>query len=175
MIACVMVTGRCSTGLVRQLSDHLKRRTLHVHTVLDEIAALEGVRRAKPSITKPASLFQRPPLKDLWHKHFMQPAFLGKNLRLQLTVERFQKLFREKPIETLVHHLVLDSYSERAGNAALTGEWIVFARQHNVNFYLTLGTHIEGDHEIWKRCQACASEFKELDILRENREPGAAS
>jgi hypothetical protein len=168
LVAISMVSGKCSRGLVLELDDHIQQRTLHVHMILDEIAALEGVAGAKPSITKPATRFLHEPLQGLWHKHFMQPAYIAMNLSNHWTCERFQKLREETSIETLVHHLGVDGYTERAASAALTGEWIVFARQDNVNYYLTLGHHGD-DEKIWRRCQACAREFGEIDILREER------
>jgi hypothetical protein len=48
MIALRIVSGRYSRGFVREIDDHYENRTLHVHMILDEIAALEGVAAAKP-------------------------------------------------------------------------------------------------------------------------------
>jgi ribosomal protein L22 len=118
LIKCVIVTGRFSDGIVREINDHIKGQSLNDdHPVLYEIAAMEG---ARPSKTKAAMQFERPPLRGLWHKHF--------------------------------------------GNQ-WTGQWLVFARHDETNYYLTLGLHGD-DEEIWKRCRACAHEFGELKILR---------
>jgi hypothetical protein len=51
-------SGKFSSGLVDELASHYVSRTLHVHIVLDEIAALEGVAGSRPSITKPATMFR---------------------------------------------------------------------------------------------------------------------
>jgi hypothetical protein len=57
---------------------------------------------------------------------------------------------------------------ERANDGRLTGEWIVFAKQDGVNYYLTLGVH-QDDEAIWRRCKACAAEFPDLRIIQKNR------
>jgi hypothetical protein len=177
MIALRIVSGRYSRGFVREIDDHYENRTLHVHMILDEIAALEGVAAAKPSNMKEATPLRRHPLQGLWHKHFMQPAYIGKNLENYWTPERLEQLEREVPRDRWIHYFAIEGYSRRAGNAppseglqqpALTGEWIVFARHQGLNHYLTLGRHGE-DEEIWKRCRACAPEYPELSILQEDR------
>lgn len=171
-----MVSGKYSAGLVDELTTHYVNRTLHVHMVLDEIAALEGRPGAKPSNTKSEALFQRRILKGLWHKHFMQPGYIGQNLQNHWTDERLEQLLRDVPTSRIPYDLVLRGYTERAGNGApdappaLTGEWIVFAKHDDLNYYLTLGVHGD-DRRIWSRCRACAAEFPELSILKENRSP----
>jgi hypothetical protein len=179
MIALKIVCGRCSRGFVREIDDHYENRTLHVHIILDEIAALEGVAAAKPSNMQQEKPFDRHPLQGLWHKHFMQPAYIGKNLENHWTPKRskrLEQLIRDVPPDRWAYDFVIEGYSRRAGNAppseglqpALTGEWIVFARHQGLNYYLTLGRHGE-DEEIWKRCRACAPDFPELSILQEDR------
>jgi len=92
--------------------------------------------------------------------------------------DRFQKLwekatagrenFDKDAIKLLSHGFIHDGYLERGQRRELTGEWIVFAKQDGVNYYLTLGAH--GDDEaIWRRCKACAVEFPEVRILQETR------
>jgi hypothetical protein len=63
---------------------------------------------------------------------------------------------------------VMKGYSDRARNSKLTGEWIIFAKHDDRNYYLTLGVHGD-DAAIWDRCRSCADEFPELAILREDR------
>jgi len=57
----------------------------------------------------------------------------------------------------------------RPAESATTGEWIVFAKQDDEAYYLTLGAHTEDDEAIWRRCKACASEFPGLRIIQEDR------
>jgi hypothetical protein len=64
---------------------------------------------------------------------------------------------------------VHDAYLERGSNSKLTGEWVVFAKQDDIAYYLTMGRHTEEDEAIWRRCKACAAQFPCLRILQEDR------
>jgi len=165
-----MVRGKYSAGLVSELTAHYVNRTLHVHMILDEIANLEGAAGAKRSMTEDAKPLGGP-LAGLWHKHFMQPAYIAQNLKNYWTPKRLGRAARKYPTEQLLYQVILGGYAAKAGNAApnaqptLTGEWIVYAKQGGCNYYLTLGLHGH-DLSIWERCKACAAEFPELIILR---------
>jgi hypothetical protein len=173
-----MVTGRYSAGLVKDFDSHVDNSTANVFPIFAEIASLEGAKASKPSQTKPAAEFSGKWLKGLWHKHYPQAQFMRKNLTNHWTPARLTELldsFRSRPLPTeqlakeLAQRLVPQGYLERAKESGLTGEWIVYARQDDVAYYLTLGNHVEGDEAIWRRCQACAAEFPTLRILQENR------
>jgi hypothetical protein len=164
----VMIAGRYSALLAAELDSHIRNRSLHSHLITDEIAALEGGPRR--SQTKPAEKFKGRWLRGLWHKHFFQPGYMLKNLKLQWTGARLREAFGEQmSIAQAVHHFVIGGHAARAGAARLTGEWIVFAKQDGVYYYLTLAHHEEDDEVIWRRCKACAPEFPQLQILQEDR------
>jgi hypothetical protein len=164
----VMITGRYSTLLASELDSRIRNRSLHSHLITDEIAASEG--RPRRSQTKPAEQFRRRWLKGLWHKHFFQPGYMLKNLELQWTEARLRNAFGEQmSIGKAVHHYVIGGHTARAGAAKLTGEWIVFAKQDGISYYLTLAHHEEDDEVIWRRCKTCAPEFSQLRILQEDR------
>lgn len=168
-----MVTGRYSSGLVTELSCHVKGRTSHFFLILDEIGNLEGAPGAKPTNTKLAAPFEKPPLAGLWHKHYFQPQFMVRNILNHWTPKRLRtrsneilkdvRVPAEKKAEYLTHVMVTDGYFERSQVGDLTGEWIVFARQDDMNYYLTLGVHGD-DVAIQRRVMACCGEFPELDI-----------
>ncbi|HJT43493.1 MAG TPA: hypothetical protein VJ750_08330 [Rhizomicrobium sp.] len=176
---CAIVTGRYSAGLIRQFDAHVENRTANIFQIFGEIAALEGAANAKPSRTKPASEFKRKLLNGLWHKHYTQACFLATNLKLHWTRDKLRRLikdsyggrefFDEQAAKELSYRFVQDGYLERSSNGELTGEWIVFAKQDDKAYYLTLGAHTEGDEAIWRRCKACASEFSDLKIIQEDR------
>jgi hypothetical protein len=162
-IALKLVTGKCSRILISELAIHMQRRTLHVHMILDEIGALEGAPGAKPSNTKQPKRLKYKPLKGLWHKHFMQPAYIYENIKNHWA-KRLEEL-ADCPAENLAHKIVLSGYTDRSTKHALTGEWIVFAKHDGINYYLTLGRHGD-DQQAWDRCRDCAQEFSELALLR---------
>jgi hypothetical protein len=175
-----MVTGRYSAGLIREFDAHVENGTANIFPIFDEIGALEGAKTARPSRTKPASLLGGKWLKRLWHKHYTQARFMVKNLERHWTddPDRLPRLIidslsgREYCDEKAVRELsqgFVQGYLQRGKDGRLTGEWVVFAKQDDVNYYLTLGTHTEEKEAIWRRCKACAAEFPGLRIIQEDR------
>jgi hypothetical protein len=164
--------------LVRQLAEMFDQRTGNMFAVLDEIAGLEGHPIARPSLTKPPSMFARPPLTGLWHKHYHQAAFIPKNVENHWRANSFAGYVKDAAAEMVVpdgkltgfllHELVISGYRERSRAQRLTGEWIVYARPENRNTYLTLGVHGD-DHAVYERVRACANEFPDLDLAGAGR------
>jgi hypothetical protein len=166
-------SGRYSTGVIGELADMLESRSGSVFAIFDEIAVLEGCPAERPSLTKPPTMFVRPPLAGLWHKHYHQASFLPQNILNHWRANDFAAhagkavdkaaVPRDKLMGALIHEFVLGGYRERSYAHRLTGEWIIYARRDQVNTYLTLGTHGD-DTAIHERVLACASEFPELEI-----------
>ena len=176
-----MVTGRYSSELVTELMRCVEHRSASIFPILDEIGGLEGAPYTRSTRTKPAAPFGRPRLSGLWHKHYFQAAFIPKNVlnhwkgRKTSKSEGFfdrakeimqdQAIPYEKKAGALSHAFVLDGYRERGESREMRGEWIVYARHQDVNYYLNLGIH--GDDEaIRNRVLACCHEFPQLDICR---------
>jgi hypothetical protein len=175
-----MVTGRYAANLVKEFDAHVENATAHIFPIFAEIASLEGARRSRPSQTKPAALFTGRWLKGLWRKHYAQAHFMRQNLKNHWTPERLTEMLKEadsvpvtsleQRVKELAHQIVSPGYLDRAKEPGLTGEWIIYARQDDVAYYLTLANHTEDDEAIWRRSQACATQFPDLKILQENRE-----
>jgi hypothetical protein len=175
-----MVSGRYATNLISEFDTLVENRSANIFQIAEEIAALEGSRAARASsITKPAELLKGKWLKGLWHKHYNQAQFMPRNLQNHWRKPgRFEELWHkamkdrqvvdEQAIALLAHGMVHDGYVARAARKEMTGEWIVFARYNEINYYLTLGHHGD-DESIWRRCQACSDHFPELAILKETR------
>jgi hypothetical protein len=132
----------------------------------------------RPSRTKPARQFRGKWLKRLWHAHYTQAHFVVRNLECHWThyPDRLRRLvidsfggreFFEQAARDFSKGFV-QGYIQRGNEKKLMGEWVVFAKQDGVKYYLTLGTHTE-DEAIWRRCKACAAEFPDLRILQEDR------
>jgi hypothetical protein len=169
-----MVTGRYSAGLVRELENE----TENVSPIFEAIAALEGAKTATPSRTKEACPFDRGKwLKGLWHVHYTQAQFMRQNLELHWKpVDRLKRLIKDsfdgRELSQAIRDFskgFVEGYLQRGNEKKLTGEWVVFAKQDGVNYYLTLGTHKKEDEAIWRRCKACAPEFPGLRIIQEDR------
>lgn len=164
---------RFSDTLVEQLSVHMEARTLNVFSVYDVVALLEGrPNRAYP--TKKEDKFKYPPLKGLWKKHVFQASYMLKNLQLLRDTEPVKLSIRtvgdiNKNIDfAIADYLVDKNFCKRASKSALTGEWLVFAKYKEKNYYLTLGEH--GHDDIVRlNVDKCVDEFPFLStILSEN-------
>jgi hypothetical protein len=166
--------GRFSWLFVLQTMVFAQRYGIDPFHVVDEIKALEGgPTRIR---TKPASEFQHPPLRGLWHKHFFSARFIARNMFEQLKGRRLLALAEEvfdpakSPVVTdemineLSHRATIDAFEERDALHRLTGEWIVFAKRSGANYYLALTTHQTGDDRIFEQIRvACFPQFPFLE------------
>jgi hypothetical protein len=164
---------RMSFGFTLRLIECKVRRGEDTN-VLREIDFLEGL--APASATKKASQFKRRPLYPFWHKHFYAPRHFLPNFGARWGLMRdgnrdLTKMINEvaarhghAPEEwqkVLPHRLVIDGWKDRA-SFGLTGDWIMFAKHGEVNFYLDLASHEEGDEPnalMTKLRCGCATEF----------------
>lgn len=144
--------------------------------IVDEIRYLEDP--SKPSMTKPAARFRHPPLRGLWHKHYFSARFIPQNIANHLAGPRLRGVVeevldpRKSPLETeemvreLAHRVSIEPFEQRASANALTGEWIVFAKHKEENYYLSLATHTAGDKQIREKIEKhCIRQFPFLSEI----------
>ncbi len=127
------------------------------------------------SRTKAKEQFKHPPLYPFWHKHFSTPRHLLRNIG-----DRWGLDGNGKPLLALLNDLARDhghdpdrwpailayrlvhtGYLDRSARG-LTGDWIIFAKHEDQNYYLDLATHAEGEAPIelyTKLRNASAAEF----------------
>ncbi len=143
------------------------------HDVLRSITNMED---GEPhSGIKPATAFNRPPLRGLWHKHFFSAHFLVNNMALALGKNGLEELIEEvmdptksstitkEMIEELAHRVTHEPVEMRDQQGKLTGEWVIFAKHDGKNFYLCLNTHSAGDQFIYDRItEHCVRDFPDL-------------
>ena len=174
---------RCSILLITQLyCECVIAQRLNPYKLLYEIEVLEG--RGRTSRTKPATQFKHPPLRGLWHKHFLADGLrsMALNLRLSLKkhglphMERLAeaaersgevRYLSEEDIGAIVHDAVRGNYARRADASELTGDWLVYAHHEGRNYYLCAASHATGDETIraWIDT-SCVHEFPFLrDLL----------
>lgn len=163
--------AKWSIGFLFELAFHMTFSGYNVYAIFDEIGILEGDAR-RPSITKCATPFTRPPLVGLWHKHHHQAQFIWKNICLELDrpgaleelIEPFSGQILGDVQNEFGHALIDGTFSKRASAKRLTGEFIVFEKlEGNRNYYLTLGSHGEYD-EIASR----VSDYRRMDYDKGN-------
>ena len=144
--------------------------------IIEEIKNLENV--DGNAETKPATAFNRPPLRGLWHKHFFCHHFLMHNITNALKGGKLKALINDvmessksslvtpEMISELAHRVTHEPVEDRAKNKKLTGEWIVFAKHNGKNYYLCLSTHDAGDQQIADRIREnCVREFSFLSSI----------
>lgn len=150
------------------MTAHYVQRTRDVHAVYDEIGKLEG-NDPYPSRTK-KSRRMRPPLQDLWHKHYFQAGFMAHNLADEadrmVKDGRWERMFAphygkyvHEIAGQIAHECVIGAYEQRSRDRKLTGDFIVFEkRQDGCHYYLTLGLHGQ-----WDAIRARVDEYRRFD------------
>lgn len=169
---------RMSVSLALRMLHLSRTRQLDTHSVLDEIDYLEGYRVL--SRTKKESQFCHPPLKPLWHKHFMTARHILKNIGVRWSLDRngnrdLDRLIKKVAKEAghdpdlwpnlLAHRLVVEGYEDRAcsnSDYGLTGDWIVYGMHAGEKYYLDLSAHEEGQYpeSLYRKLRnGCCAEF----------------
>ncbi|RMN28329.1 hypothetical protein ALQ62_03362 [Pseudomonas coronafaciens pv. zizaniae] len=121
---------------------------------------------------------RHPPLKGLWHKHYLQDglASFAKNVEKgldQCGMPFFEKKIQEakdagelryltpEDVPALVDDVISGNRHRLAKRQALSGEWIVFAQYEDQNYYLTIATHDSATHDRVREQinEVCCKEF----------------
>ncbi|MBD9569015.1 hypothetical protein [Ensifer sp. ENS08] len=159
--------SRISNLFWRDMYEGYTRRSLNCNAVLDAVSNLE--RGERHSGVKPASRFRNPPLKGLWHKHYYSAQALSNNVFLQLSTKGGMKRLSDdisgggKTALQIATRTVLGSLSDRSSAGKLTGEWVIFAKFGNENYYLSLGEHRIDDQIQYNRIiKYCIHDFPDL-------------
>jgi hypothetical protein len=95
-----------------------------------------------PSATKRETQFKNPPLEGLWHKHY----YIHESEFLEMNVNNQRSRFKRGPAMGDMMAMLT-----RIAENKVTGEWVVFKRVENVNTYLCLANHNDGDEAIYER------------------------
>lgn len=164
--------SRISDLMIDQLRLGIYDDRVHSHRVIDEIQHLEGVKSG--SRTVPEDEFRGGALRGFRKKHFTQSDFIGQNLLNGMKMnspgsKKFENLARslakqikdkQRFASVLAHKFTVETYEELARKGRLTGEWIVFSRFENKNYYLTLASHRESTDAIFQRLHTnCVKQF----------------
>jgi hypothetical protein len=163
--------GRISRCLWFDLLVLSRRYGVTPHDVLQPVVDVEG---GEPtSGLKPATQFVRKPLRGLWHKHWFSARFLPANLLASINrrgsmdfvwdIAKEGDLLTEEILAQIAHHVTITAFEERHDAKQITGEWIIFLRRNQQNYYLCLGTHQTGDQRLYEKIIGlCGMDFPEL-------------
>ncbi|MBF9171271.1 hypothetical protein ABFU49_00170 [Xanthomonas campestris pv. campestris] len=176
-----LVTGRYSFLLVLQLFGAAKSGMLNPAKVVSQIRVLEGVAAANG--LKAATRFKHPPLQGLWHQHYLEDGLPSLAINIRKGMGRFgipsfkkkiadasasgeERYVTEADIEEFAHDIVVSNFEHLRVDASLTGEWLIFAKYNEENYYLSLGKHDTGDELIRSQIDAfCLYEFPFLESI----------
>lgn len=155
--------GRISAMLLIELYFRSEiMENLNPSKVKAEIDALEGNR---VSCTKPETPFKGKALSGLWHKHYQEDGISSLATNLLIESKRYTYELSDTALSELeeiddedernwilagsfAHEFTHGNLHRRRERAAMTGEWVIFARHEGENYYLCLGSHQEGDWSI---------------------------
>ncbi|SOE86966.1 hypothetical protein SAMN05446935_7501 [Burkholderia sp. YR290] len=156
-----VVPGRYSFLLLMSLFGGWKSGVVDPNKVIHEIKLLEN---GETSTLKPPIQNRHPPLKGLWHKHYLEQglASLAKNVARGLHKHGMpyfdQKIAEAKAagetryvtpedLQALTADVVHGNLGRLREAEAMTGEWILFAKYEGRNYYLDITTHDKSFHE----------------------------
>lgn len=172
--------GRYSLLLVLHLFGGFASRRANPHRVVDQIRALE---RGFRTGTKPAAPLRRPPLRGLWHQHYLADGIASMAINLRNALANFglpsleqriaeamalgdERNFTQADISAVAHEAVVENWRRRGASSDLTGEWVIFAKHGGQNFYLCLGLHDEDHQHLRQQIDAmCLLEFPFLSSI----------
>ncbi|MBP0624016.1 hypothetical protein [Cupriavidus consociatus] len=152
--------GRYSLILVLHLFGGWKSGFQEPGKIIREIEALE----AGVSTGLKAPIQNRhPPLKGLWHKHYLQDGLPSLAKNIQLALKKYgMPYFEQKICEAeeagevrfmtaedlmaVANDVVHGNLGRRREDEAMTGEWLLFAKHEGENYYLAVTTHDSSAH-----------------------------
>lgn len=173
--------GRYSMLLVLSLFGSAKSGFLNPGKVVSQIRAMEGLDKGQG--LKAATLFRHPPLKGLWHQHYLEDGIssIARNLKRGLSKYGLpyvhgqiaesartgvDKYITAEDVKKIADDVVSGNWDRLVNAQALTGEWIIFAKHNGENYYLSIGKHQSGDDVLRSQIDAiCTHEFPFLNEI----------
>jgi hypothetical protein len=155
---------------------------LNPDRIVHEIRALEGI--GKPSQLKAPIQNKHPPLKGLWHKHYLEDGQHAMALNILKGLKRFglplvqqradeaaaageTRYIMPEDIEAIATDAIHGNWMRLVDRQALTGEWIMYAQHEGQNYYLALASHDSSTHDHVRQLidTVCCQEFPFLAKL----------
>ncbi|MBF7685951.1 hypothetical protein I2F17_08995 [Acinetobacter sp. B10A] len=162
---------------------HAFRLGENINEIVGEIGFLESSNNLGSS-TKPPSQFKKNPLQGLWHKHY-EPSNIGSmalNIQNQISknkdfdAEIFEIINNEAlsvndKIQKMAYFSATQQYLDRKNTHSITGEWIIYHKHNNENYYLDIAKHSDGDEVLASYIKHAVQEFpsfkNDLPIFQE--------
>lgn len=170
--------NRISSLLYAQLASASKYRLINTFSVTDVIQGLEKVGRVR--FTKKESQFKHPPLKGLWKAHYFDASFILKNISIEWIKLERKNSKPIKQLDTMINNrsnftpksfaahsadnIVIKGYNNRVNKKKITGEWLIYGKHKEKNYYLCIAQHSkpgsDDDSQIYNFLRTvCGEEF----------------
>lgn len=160
------VIERCSQLFIIEIALRMVDDTIYgsPEKIASAITELEGKGTCG---TKKAIKFRKPPLKGLWHKHYVNDGIpsMVENIENELKKNEIQlDMFSlpGSPIKEMARkHAdeISKCYLRRLNARKITGQWIIFCHHQSKNYYCCVGQHGEELLIFEKIKQACIVHF----------------
>lgn len=148
---------------------------------------IKDLENGSVSSTKAPIKNRHPPLKGLWHKHYLESGMKAVAMNVDRGLKKYgipyfeqrikeapeageERYLSEEDIPALVDSVVSGNWQRLSEEKTLTGEWIIFAKYEGKNYYLCLATHDKASHEYMRQNidKVCCVEFPFLvDLLEQ--------
>lgn len=146
----LLVTGKYSPLFYKQFVDLVKSGKFEFDLIAREIEYLEGTR--KETTTKKESMFRGEILKGLWHKHTFDAHNIATNVK-NLLLKNWDNISKNTKDDKEFLDKILKLIPQSVTNPKKTGDWIIYKKIDNGNYYLTFAGHNETDENIYRRIQ----------------------
>ena len=148
------------------------------------VKAIKSLENNKNTIsTKSEDCFKHQPLKGLYKKHFFDANFVLKNIGTYWGMgfggnDKLDKMIKQSFAKSktgycddrlnasIISQLTFGAIKDRTRSKKLTGEWIIYQKYQNKNYYLTIASHDEKDIDIHKRIKDIY--YIDFDFLKTN-------
>lgn len=176
--------GRYSFLLLLSLFGGWKSGMVDPRKVVHEIKLLEN---GEASTLKPPIQNRHPPLKGLWHKHYLEDGLASLAMNVKKGLKAYgmpyfdrkiaeaeaageTRYMTDEDLQALAADVVHGNLGRLREAEAMTGEWILFAKHEGKNYYLDITTHDKSFHDhVRNNIDAvCCHEFPFLKQLLEN-------
>lgn len=178
--------NRYSFLLVLQLFAGWKSGRQGPEKIIHEIQALES---GTTTGFKAPIKNKHPPLKGLWHKHYLQDGLVSLTKNVKLAHDKYGLPFFEQKVReakeagekrfitaddarAIANDFVHGNLGRRRDDKAMTGEWLMFAKHEGQNYYLAITTHDKSDHPYIRQQidSICCNQFTFLSKLLNDAE-----
>lgn len=160
-----VASGRFSFLFLLQLFGETQSGTIDPIKVIRQINVLEGI-SVNYGLKAPTK-FNGRLLRELWHQHYLETGIAGVAKNLKRAMDRYglpyiyqkvaeaeasgeERFFTIEDAMQIAHDAVIVNRKRLIQDEALIGEWIIFAKYDNQNYYLCIAKHNTGDAAIRK-------------------------